>query len=116
MKGCGEPAVTVVPGELRPVAKILEIGQAVPARAVCPPEPRDADTAIFPDDLGHDHVPEHEGELRLRQLPVDNVEIGPADSAGTDPQVQLAVAGLRLRYFGGSQRLARSIQEHRAHG
>ena len=82
----GEPAVPVVAGELRPVAEILEVGEAVAAVSVGPAEPRHADAPPLPDDLGDDHVAEDERKLRVRQLAVDDVEIRAADRAGADAQ------------------------------
>jgi hypothetical protein len=60
-------------------------------------------------------VPRDERELRVRQLAVDDVEVRAADTAGRDPQEDLAL----LRHRHGSvlepQRLAGRVKHHRAH-
>jgi hypothetical protein len=57
----------------------------------------------------------HERELRVRQLAVDDVEVGAADAARRHPQQDLP--RLRLRHWNllEPQRLASRVKHHRAH-
>src|SRR5439155_4588234 len=82
-------AVEVVTGEACSVAEVLAAARAVPARAVRPPEPRDAESPAVvghPDDL----MAGDERQLGMRQLAVDDVQIGAADPAGLHAQAYLA--------------------------
>ena len=56
-----------------------------------------------------------ERELRLRQLAVDDVEVGAADAAGRHAQQDLARPRLRRRNLLEPQRLAGRVKHHRAH-
>ena len=89
-------------------------GKAVAARAVGPAEPGNAE-ALPVLRAADDLVTDDERELRLRQLAVDDVEVGAADRARGDPQPNLA----RLRLGDGQllepQRLAGRVKHHRAH-
>ena len=92
----------MVAGEAGAVAEILAVAQAVAALPAGPGEPRDSNRIAgrealasrqrSPDDL----VPEHEGELRLRQVAVDDVQVGPADAARLDGDDDLAGGGLGI--------------------
>src|SRR5439155_15793183 len=83
----GEAAVALVAGEAREVAEVLAPRAAIAALAAGPAEPGDADPVArgealsplhhAPDDL----VPWHERQVRLGQLAVDHVQVGPADAA-----------------------------------
>ena len=77
----GVAAVEVVAGELRAVAKILLAGPAIATLSVGPAEPGDPDSPVLTDDRADDLMTENERQLRLRQLPVDDVQIGAADPA-----------------------------------
>jgi len=63
----------------------------------------------------HDLVPLDERELRLGELPVEDVQIRAADAAGGDLEQQLAGPGLGCIQVGGPQRSAGGVQDHRAH-
>ena len=56
-----------------------------------------------------------QGELGLGKIPVDDMEVRPADGAGEHSQEHLAGAGLRNRDLGFAQRAPGSLQKHRAH-
>ena len=120
----GETAVEVVAREARPITEVLEPGRAVRAFAAGPAEPWDADTVAGCDRLdrrsGLDHftddlVSGDERQLRLGELPVDDVEVGAAHAAGADANENVA----RPRLGDGDGRspefLVRSVQDHRAH-
>ena len=82
-------AVEVVAREARRLAEVLAAGEAVAARPVGPAEPGHAEPApvlVAADDL----VPGNERELRVRQLAVDDVEVGAADTAGRHAQQDLS--------------------------
>jgi hypothetical protein len=51
----------------------------------------------------------------VRQLAVDDVEVGAADAAGGDAQEHLAGLRLGRRDVLQSQRLAGRVKHHRAH-
>ena len=85
----GIAAVQVVAGEPRVVTEVLAAGTAEPAVAVRPAEPGNPDAPILADDSSDDLVAEHERQLRVRQLAVEDVEVGPADAAGLHPDEQL---------------------------
>ena len=57
-----------------------------------------------------------ERQLRLGQLPVDDVEVRPAHAAGGDPQQHLARARNRVRQPGRAESAARLVEHHRTHG
>jgi hypothetical protein len=58
---------------------------------------------------------EHERELRVCEVAVGDVEIGPADAAGADGDQNLSRAGLRARKLALGERRSRGLQHHRAH-
>src|SRR5262245_5376462 len=58
---------------------------------------------------------ENEGKLWVGQLAVNDVQIGPAHPAGGDPDQDLPGPRLRIRDLSLDQRLARSLENHRAH-
>ena len=60
-------------------------------------------------------MPQDERELRLRELAVADVEVGPADPAGVDADPHLAGPQRRPRQIGRAQRRSRSVQDHRPH-
>src|SRR5437762_12524608 len=109
----GVPSIDVVPGEARAIAQVLAIGSAEGADAARAPQPRHADAVTLPEtrgprtDGGHpadDLVTGDERQLRMRQLAVHHVQVGPADGAGADLQEHLARPGARPRDPGGAQR------------
>jgi GNAT superfamily N-acetyltransferase len=58
----------------------------------------------------------NERELRLGELAVDDVQVGPADAAGVNPQQDLPGTGLGSRELCGLQGRASSGEHHRTHG
>jgi len=109
-----EASVYVAAGEPGAFAQVLSPRPAVPARAVGPPEPRDADAASVgssPDDL----VTEHDRQLRGFNFPIAQVQIGPAHRAGTDPQQQFAWTRLGVGELRGSQRLSGLVEDDGTH-
>jgi hypothetical protein len=115
------PTVQLVAGEARRVAEVLVPGQAEAAGAARPAEPRHADAVArreasrARDDLGDDLVPEDERELGLRELPVRDVQVGPADAAGKDAKQGLPLGRHRVRHDRLVEWHARPAQQHRAH-
>jgi hypothetical protein len=70
-------------------------------------------------DLLHDAdylVARDQGQVGIRQLPVHDVEVGPAHGTTAHAQENLTRAGHGHRDLRGPQRLAGSFQDHRAHG
>src|SRR5207245_10314314 len=89
----GIAAVARVAGKYRPIAQVRSAAEAIRAGAAGRAEPRDPDALAYgqscdfrphggdaPDDImaGHDR------KLRVWQLAVDHMQIGPADTAGRD--------------------------------
>src|SRR6266446_1245340 len=66
-------------------------------------------------DVADDLVPGNQWQLRIRQLAIDHVKIGPANCARSDSHEQLSLRGSWLRHVTESQRLPRFIEDHRAH-
>ena len=110
----GVAAVDVAPGEARVLAQVLAARAAVRARPVGPAEPRHADARAV---LGraHDLVPEDQGQVAGRDLAVADVQVGAADAARVDPDLDLPRAGLGLIHDGGAKRAARRVEQDRAH-
>ena len=120
----GEAAVDVVSGEPGLVAEVLVPRGAVPAAATGRAEPRNSDAVPRAEPQGFrtarlhdadDLVPEDERELRLRELAVENVEVGPADRAGRDAEEHLAGTRDRVGNVRGPERTARNVEKHRLH-
>jgi hypothetical protein len=94
----GVPAIDVVSGEARKVAKVLAAGRAVPALATRPAQPRNAQPAPVIG-LADDLVAGDQRHLRAVELPVDDVQIGPANAAGEHAKQHLTVFRLRGRHL-----------------
>jgi hypothetical protein len=86
-----------------------------------PAEPGDADarSPLEPiaalEHLAHDLVAEHERELRVGELSIDDVQVGTADTAGANAEEDLPGHGCRIGDLGRTKRLARRVEHHRAH-
>ncbi len=85
-------------------------------------EPWHADTAADPfriraDRLDHadDLVVGDERQLRLRQVFIDHMQIGPAHGTGLDPQSYLSGTWVGKRAFDRYQRLSDFLKHHRSH-
>ncbi len=120
----GIAAVDLVAGEARVVAKILLAAPAIETGAVGMAQPRHADAIARCElrdalterrHMADDLMAEHERELGLRKLAVENMQIGAADAAGRDLDEDLA--GSRLGHFerGLLERRARAFEQHRLH-
>jgi hypothetical protein len=118
------PAVQVIPGELRLLAEVLPPRAAVAARPVRPAEPRDTDpvprgepirSGAGPDHTADDLMAGRQRQLRLGELPVDDVEVGPADAAGGDLERDLTTTGLWIGQLPLDQRRTKGFEHHRAH-
>jgi hypothetical protein len=59
---------------------------------------------------------EHERQLRLRELAVENMQIGAADPAGKHPQAKLMRRRLRHRQLGRVKRDPGPVEHHRLYG
>jgi hypothetical protein len=61
-------------------------------------------------------VARDQGQARVGQLAVDNVEVGAAEAAGVDLQQNLPWAGPRSRLIAEFERPAGCRENHRPHG
>ena len=120
----GVAAVQRVAGEARRVAQVLAAGAAVGAGAAGVAEPGDADAPADGErggagaagqHLAHDLVAGDQGQLGMRQLAVDDVQVGAADRAGLDPHQDLARAGDGVGELGRAQWLAGGVEDHGEH-
>ena len=119
-----ETAVTRVAGEQRTVAKVLLAAPAIAAFAASVSEPGNADP-LSDLERGYtlaerfdptDHlVARNDGVVYVRQLAVDDMQIGPADAAGIDPDAHIAGAGCRILPFLQLKRRAGRRQNHGLH-
>jgi hypothetical protein len=57
----------------------------------------------------------NDGQLWVGQFAVDNVEIGPADAAGFNPDAHLAGPGDRIGQFLEDQRGTGLVEHHAKH-
>ena len=107
-------AVDVAAREARPHAQVLAPRAAIRALAARPAQPRHADPPAVvgaPDDL----VAEDQREVPGVELAVAQVQVGAADAARLDAQLQLPRPRLRLGDLGEPQRPAGRVEQHRAH-
>ena len=119
----GEAAVARVAIEQRRVAQILAPAGAIAAMAAGVAEPGRADPRANSErhagadrlDPADDLVPRHDRQLGVRQLAVDDMQIGAADAAGLDPQSDFARPRLGLGPLLHDELLAGPPQHHRAH-
>ena len=117
----GVAAVDVVAGEAGADAEVLALGEAEPAFAAGPAEPRDAHPGpgrvpfAVGHDLADDLMAEHERELRLSKLAVDDMQVGPTDRAGEDAHEDLAARRLRVGKLGRAESRSRGVEHQRAH-
>src|SRR5690606_37042899 len=58
----------------------------------------------------------HQRQLRVHQLAVDDMKVGPTDAARVHAQQQLGRAGGRARQLRAAQRPTGMIENHRLHG
>ncbi len=54
-------------------------------------------------------------QFRIGQFAIDNVQIGSADGAGEHFELDLVIPGFRLGSIVKDERIARLIEDHRAH-
>src|SRR5262245_63216146 len=120
----GIAAVARVAGKYRPIAQVLSAAAAIRADAAGRAEPRDPDALAYgqscdsrphggdaPDDL----VAGHDRKLRVWQLAVDHVQIGPADTAGRDLDENFAGRRNWRWPIAHDERSARVLQRQGAH-
>src|SRR3984957_9270499 len=89
----GVATVARVAGEQRRIAEVFLPSPAVGASPVGVAEPSDADARArleidllaYGVDAADDLMSRHNGQLRVRQFAVDDVEVGAADTASLDP-------------------------------
>src|SRR3712207_5835818 len=120
----GVAAVKLVAGEPGVITEVLPACKAVAAGAVSVAGPGDADTITDREPLhslthlfhrADDLVSGDQGQLRVLDSAVHDVQIRPAHGAGVDPQEGLLRRRLKLRNLCDAQRLARRVKDHRAH-
>ena len=120
----GVAAVHRVAGEQRPPAEVLAACRAVLAAPARPRQPGHADAVTRDGQLHarpglldgtHDLVPEDEGELRLRELAVCDMEVGAAQPAGGHRDADLAGAWLRGLAIDQTQGALNLLEEHGSH-
>ncbi|ABA51266.1 hypothetical protein BURPS1710b_A1017 [Burkholderia pseudomallei 1710b] len=117
-------AVDRVAGEAGRIAQVLAAARAVRAMAARAPEPRHADTLADRETLreraerGHradDLVPRNHRPLRIAQIAVDDVQIGPAHAARVHVDQQLPRRRHGVRQLGFAQPRRAAVEYHRAH-
>src|SRR6266852_1196946 len=109
------PAVDGVAGEERSIAEILATGRAIVAGLVAPSEPWDAHALSARLDDSRDLMARNERQLRLLELAVDDVKVGPADGTRFDPDQDLALLRPGHRDIDELERFALPPQDHCAH-
>ena len=89
----GVAAVDVVAGEPGAVAKVLATTEAIATFAAGPTQPGNPDSIADsealrplprPDDTANDLVSRNKRQLRLRQLTIEDVEVGATNATGVD--------------------------------
>jgi CelD/BcsL family acetyltransferase involved in cellulose biosynthesis len=120
----GEAAIPRVAGEERTIAEIFHAGLAKTADAAGESEPGDSDAVTDPVrrdlwtkqvDTADDFMAGDNGIFDVRQLGVDNMEVGAAHPARAHLDTNFSVVGRGIRAFLHLQRRARRRQNHRAH-
>ncbi len=120
----GKAAVDRVTGETGAVTQVLLPSPAVDTFPARPPEPRNADTLTLGEaadpwpelaNRADDLMAEHEGELWLSELSVDDVQVGSTDAAGMHLEANLSRTGDRIGQLGGLQLNTDPGEEHRLH-
>ena len=121
----GVAAVARVAGEQGAVAQVLALHPAIRTDAASVAQPGDAhalterqslDTGAERIDAADDLMPGDDGHLGLRQLAVDDVQVGSTDPAGGDRDADLPRPRLAVRKFRPFERLADLVQHHGVHG
>jgi len=111
-------------GEARRAAQVLAPREAPPAAAAGESEPRHSDSISDAEcahsaaellDDADDLVTWDHRNLRIAQLAVDQVKVGPADTAPLHAQENLRFARLRDRKIHLLERLVRRRHHHRPH-
>src|SRR5581483_4654309 len=120
----GVPSIDLIAREQGRVAQVLSPLGAVSASAAGVPEPGNAHTVAFAEardarphllDPADNLVPGDDGKLRIRQLAIDDMEIGPAHAAGGHAYEHLARSRLALGDVPHLQRRAGPLEYHRFH-
>ena len=117
-------AVAGVAGELRPVAEIFHAVATISADTAGMAEPGDTDAVADPErrdvaadqfDAANDFVARHDWVSDVGEFGIDNVEVGPANPAGTDFHPNLFVARDWILAFPHLKWRAWSRQQHGMH-
>ncbi len=105
------------------IAKIFVVIFAIPARGVGASDPGDADPCSQSevrgrslDNLTHDLMTGNQTLPQWRKLAFDNVEVGPANTAGPHAQQHLSGSRFRFRYLLGTQRPICDLSRGSQHG
>ena len=118
-------AVQLIPGEAGVIAQVLTSGETVAANTARVAQPghshpvADGKALHARAQLGHgadNFVPGDERQFGLRELAVNDVQIGTADTAGVDAEQQLTASGRRRRNLGLLKQRLRRLQHHGPHG
>ena len=121
----GIAAVQMIAGVAGGPAQVLASRQAVGAGAAAEAQPRHADPLAFGEPLdaqaqrrhpADDLVAGDEGQFRLGQFAVDDMQVGAADPAGRHPDEDLAGRRFGTRHPAAGQRRAGGVEDHGAHG
>jgi hypothetical protein len=100
----GVAPIELAAGEPSQVTEVFPAIAAVTTGATRKARPRHTDTVsqretldlwAFLDHRPNDFVPRHQRQLGFGQIPIDNMQIGPADAAGVDANQDLLRAWLR---------------------
>ena len=67
-------------------------------------------------DHAHDLMARHQRQGRIRELAVDDVNVGPTHATDQHPDANLPHRWLRVRRVHRPQRLAGPLEHHRTHG
>ena len=101
----GEPAIASVAGEDRRIAQVLTTARTVGARSAGVAEPRHAnatsearrvDARAEAVDDADDLVTRYQRQLRVAKVTVNDMQVGPADGTGLDPQANFAISRHRI--------------------
>src|SRR5262245_44753853 len=117
----GVSSVDLVARKARRVAKVFLAVLAIAAATAGMPQPGDADTIARAErthsgtngfDAADNFMAGYDGQLRLREVAVDHVQIRATDATGCDLDQNLAETRLRVWNASRLQRRARLVEQH----
>ena len=119
----GVAAVAGKAGEQRRIAEVFASAPAIGAGPVGMAEPRDADARAELEahaladrlDAADNLMSRHDGQLRIGQFAVDDVQVGATDAAGLDPDANLARSGRWVGPLLHAELFMHPMQDHGAH-